>query len=153
MWHTGAWYYKIFRSTTICIYLYFAKQHIFWVHQVCFSWANIMIQLYGSIWMDFIYRAPRATIRRTPTAQPWITLPLFPMIMYCNVLYSIYGKKIMYYWNIVLCNVIKYCKALYSIYGKKIMYYWKKVLCNVIMYCNVLYSMYGKKMYYWNNVP
>ncbi len=28
--------------------------------------------------MDFIYRAPRATIRRTPTAQPWITLPQFP---------------------------------------------------------------------------
>ncbi len=32
------------------------------------------------MWIDFIYRAPRATIQRTPTAQPWITLRLFPLL-------------------------------------------------------------------------
>ncbi len=56
--------------------------------RVCFSWTNIMIQLYGSIWMDIIHRAPRATIWCTPTAQLWITSPLFPMIPYESHRYS-----------------------------------------------------------------
>ena len=45
-------------------------------------WANILILLYESMWMDFIHCAPRAKIRRTPTTQPWITSPLFPLLYY-----------------------------------------------------------------------